>query len=173
VVVALVVTPRLPLAYEMFPGTPLTRHLARDGRDDPAPLRQSERIWVMDRGIPPRKSSPSCAPPIRRCVTRGHAQGRLTKLEATLAERHGASAAAIAREVAAPDGEVYVLAHSGGARQGAGHAQAQAEGLLETPGRLAAAGPAADLLLKNSSGPGSAGRVATGWFMPKSRLKAS
>ena len=56
VIVALVVTPEgLPLAYEMFPGNTADKTTLRDML---ALIQkrygQAERIWVMDRGIPPK-----------------------------------------------------------------------------------------------------------------------
>jgi len=68
---ALVVTPEgLPLAYEMFPGNTADKTTLR-GMLETIQRRfgKAERIWIMDRGIPPRRFSPSCAPLTRRCGT--------------------------------------------------------------------------------------------------------
>ena len=70
-VIALVVTPEgLPLAYEVLPGntadnTTLRGFLERIERQ----YGKARRIWLMDRGVPPRRCSPRCARPTRRCIT--------------------------------------------------------------------------------------------------------
>jgi transposase len=116
VIVALVVTPEgLPLAYEMLPGntadkTTLRQMLATIQRR----YGQAERIWVMDRGIPTeavltelRQSDPR----VRYLV--GTPKGRLTKLEAALAERPWQQVRPSLRVKLLPqDGELYVLAES-------------------------------------------------------------
>jgi hypothetical protein len=117
VVVALVVTPEgLPLAYEMLPGhtadkTTLRAMIAlvqqRHGK--------AERIWVMDRGIPTEAvlaELRASDPRVQYLV--GTPKGRLTKLEAALAERPWQAVRPALRVKLLPqDGEVYVLAHSG------------------------------------------------------------
>ena len=63
VIVALVVTPEgLPLAYQMFPGHTADKTTLRDRRAlIPKRHGQAQRIWVMDRGIPPRPGSRNSA----------------------------------------------------------------------------------------------------------------
>ena len=69
-VIALVITPEgFPLAYEVLAGNTADHTTLR------AFLQKIEeqygkagRIWIMDRGIPPRKSLPRCAPAIRRFI---------------------------------------------------------------------------------------------------------
>lgn len=116
VVVALVVTPEgLPLAYEMLPGNTadkttlramLERIQQRHGK--------AERIWVMDRGIPTAAvlaELRASEPRVKYLV--GTPKGRLTKLEAALAEREWQQVRPSLRVKLLPqDGELYVLAHS-------------------------------------------------------------
>ncbi|MGH8528327.1 MAG: IS1634 family transposase [Nevskiales bacterium] len=116
VIVALVVTPEgLPLAYEMLPGntadkTTLRAMLATIQRR----YGKAERIWVMDRGIPTeavlaelRHSDPR----VQYLV--GTPKGRLTQLEAALAERPWQSVRPSLRVKLLPQaGELYVLADS-------------------------------------------------------------
>lgn len=116
VIVALVVTPEgLPLAYEMMPGntadkTTLRAMLAlvqkRHG--------QAERVWVMDRGIPTEETLAemrASTPPVHYLV--GTPKGRLTKLEADLAERPWVEVKGRLRVKSLPqDGETYVYTES-------------------------------------------------------------
>jgi len=117
VIVALVVTPEgLPLAYEMFPGNTADKTTLRDML---ALIQkrygQAERIWVMDRGIPTeavleelRKSDPKVSYLV------GTPKGRLTKLEAELADKPWQEVRPQLRVKLLPqEGEVYVLAQSG------------------------------------------------------------
>jgi hypothetical protein len=116
VVVALVVTPEgLPLAYEMLPGNTADKTTLR------AMLvliqqryGKAERIWVMDRGIPTEavlEELRASEPRVRYLV--GTPKGRLTKLEAALAEREWQAVRPSLRVKLLPqDGELYVLAHS-------------------------------------------------------------
>ena len=116
VVVALVVTPEgLPLAYEMFPGntadkTTLRGMLATIRRRYGA----AERIWIMDRGIPTEEilaELRAADSGVRYLV--GTPKGRLTKLEAALAERPWREVRPQLRVKLLPrDGELYVLAES-------------------------------------------------------------
>lgn len=116
VIVALVVTPEgLPLAYEMLPGNTADKTTLR------AMLRlirqrygAAERIWVMDRGIPTeavlaelRQSEAQ----VRYLV--GTPKGRLTQLEAALAQRPWQEVHPHLRVKLLPQaGELYVLAES-------------------------------------------------------------
>ena len=116
VIVALVVTPEgLPLAYEMLPGNTADKTTLR------AMLRlirqrygAAERIWVMDRGIP----TEAVLAELRQSDARvrylvGTPKGRLTKLEAALAERPWQEVHPQLRVKLLPQaGELYVLAES-------------------------------------------------------------
>lgn len=116
VVIALVVTPEgLPLAYEMLPGntadkTTLRWMLAKVQ----ARFGQAERIWVMDRGIPTEevlKEMRASAPPVHYLV--GTPKGRLTRLEAELAQRPWVEVKGQLRvKSLASEGEVYVYTES-------------------------------------------------------------
>lgn len=116
VIVALVVTPEgLPLAYEMLPGNTADKTTLRAML---ALIQQrygnAERIWVMDRGIPTEAvlaELRASEPRVRYLV--GTPKGRLTKLEAALAERPWQEVRPALRVKLLPqDGELYVLAHS-------------------------------------------------------------
>jgi hypothetical protein len=117
VVIALVVTPEgLPLAYEMMPGntadsTTLRGMLATIQRR----YGQAERIWVMDRGVPTEEILEELRRgdlPVHYLV--GTPKGRLTRLEAALAERPWQQVRSELRVKLLPSGgELYVLAQSG------------------------------------------------------------
>lgn len=116
VVIALIVTPEgLPLAYEMMPGNTadkttlpgmLERVQQRHGR--------AQRVWVMDRGIPTEAALAQMRasdPPVHYLV--GTPKGRLTTMEAALAERPWVEVRGQLRVKCVPeDGEVYVLTES-------------------------------------------------------------
>ena len=116
VIVALVVTPEgLPLAYEMLPGNTADKTTLR------AMLQliqqrygAAERIWVMDRGIPTEAvlaELRASDPRVQYLV--GTPKGRLTKLEAALAERPWQEVRPQLRVKLLPqEGELYVLAES-------------------------------------------------------------
>ncbi len=117
VIVALVGTPEgLPLAYELFPGNTADKTTLR-GMLKLIQKRygQTERIWVMDRGLPTeavlaelRQSEAK----VRYLV--GAPKGRLTKLERQLAEKPWQEVRPHLRVKLLPQaGEVYVLAESG------------------------------------------------------------
>jgi hypothetical protein len=117
VVVALIVTPDgLPLAYEMMPGntvdnSTLEEMLATITRR----YGEADRIWVMDRGIPTEEVLAQLRArktPVRYLV--GTPKGRLTRMEAALAERPWQEVRSELRVKLLPqDGELYVLAESG------------------------------------------------------------
>ena len=121
VIVALVVTPDgLPLAYEMLPGNTADKTTLRDMLQlIQKRYGQAERIWVMDRGIPTeavleelRKGDPKVSYLV------GTPKGRLTKLEAQLAQRPWQEVRPQLRVKLLPqEGEVYVLAESGARTQ--------------------------------------------------------
>jgi hypothetical protein len=116
VVIALIVTPEgLPLAYEMMPGN------TADKTTLPAMLDlvqqrhgQAQRVWVMDRGIPTEAALAQMRasdPPVHYLV--GTPKGRLTAMEAALAERPFVEVRGQLRVKCVPqDGEVYVLTES-------------------------------------------------------------
>jgi transposase len=112
VVVALVVTPEgLPLAYEMFQGNTADKTTLR-GMIETIVRRfgQAERIWVMDRGIPTEEvlgelRQAGDAAQVRYLV--GKPKGRLTRLEAELADKPWRQVRAQLRVKLLPrDGEV-------------------------------------------------------------------
>jgi len=117
VIVALVVTPEgLPLAYEMFPGNTADKTTLRDMLQlIQKRYGQAERIWVMDRGIP----TEAVLAELRQSEAKvsylvGTPKGRLTKLEAELAEKSWQEVRPQLRvKLLSQDGEVYVLAESG------------------------------------------------------------
>jgi transposase len=116
VVVALVVTPEgLPLAYEMLPGNTADKTTLREML---ATIRRrygaAERIWIMDRGIPTEtvlEELRANEPQVRYLV--GTPKGRLTRLEAALAEQPWREVRPQLRVKLLPRaGELYVLAAS-------------------------------------------------------------
>jgi len=168
VVVALVVTPEgLPLAYEMFPGNTADKPTLR-GMVETIQRRfgKAERIWVMDRGIPTEEvltELRAADPKVRYLV--GTPKGRLTKLEATLAELPWSEVRPQLRVKLLPqDGEVYVLAHSG-AREGKerGMRKRKLKAYWKRLADLQRQAPPRDLLLKKlGAAQDRAGRLATG-----------
>jgi transposase len=116
VIVALVVTPEgLPLAYEMMPGNTADKTTLHDMLQL---IQQrhgaADRIWVMDRGIP----TEAVLSELRASDSRVHylvgtPKGRLTKLEAALADRSWQEVRPHLRVKLLPqEGELYVLAES-------------------------------------------------------------
>jgi hypothetical protein len=168
VIVALVVTPEgLPLAYEMLPGNTADKTTLRamleliQRRYGPA-----ARIWVMDRGIPTEAvlaELRASEPRVQYLV--GTPKGRLTKLEAALAERPWQEVRPALRVKLLPqDGELYVLADSR-ARAGKerGMRQRRLKGYWQRLGELAAQELSRDeLLQKLGAARDRAGRVAAG-----------
>jgi len=117
VLVALVVTPEgLPLAYEMLPGNTADKTTLR-GMLQLIQRRYgtARRIWVMDRGIPTEAVLTELRAsdvPVYYLV--GTPKGRLTRLEAQLAERPWQEVRPQLRVKLLPrQGELYVLAQSG------------------------------------------------------------
>ena len=117
VLVALVVTPEgLPLAYEMLPGNTADKTTLR-GTLQLIQRRYgtARRIWVMDRGIPTEAVLTELRAsdmPVYYLV--GTPKGRLTRLEAQLAERPWQEVRPQLRVKLLPrQGELYVLAQSG------------------------------------------------------------
>jgi transposase len=116
VVIALVVTPEgLPLAYEVMAGntsdkTTLKDFLAKIENQ----YGKAERIWVMDRGIPTEEvleQMRASTPPVHYLV--GTPKGRLSKLEADLAQRPWQEVREdIEVKLLPQEGELYVFAQS-------------------------------------------------------------
>lgn len=168
VVVALVVTPEgLPLAYEMLPGNTADKTTLRDLL---ATIQrrygQAEHIWVMDRGIPTEKvlaELRAADPQVRYLV--GTPKGRLTKLEAALAERPWSEVRPQLRVKLLPqDGELYVLAESA-ARSGKerGMRRRLLKAYWKRLGELQKQQPDRDTLLKKlGAAQHAAGRVVNG-----------
>jgi len=116
VVIALIVTPEgLPLTYEVLAGntadcTTLTDFLARIERL----YGQSERVWVMDRGVPTEQALAAMrasSAPVRYLV--GTPKGRLTKLEKEFLDRPWTTVReALQVKLLKQPEELYVLARS-------------------------------------------------------------
>jgi transposase len=116
VVIALIVTPEgLPLTYEVLAGntadcTTLTDFLARIERL----YGRSDRIWVMDRGIPTEEALEAMresTTPVQYLV--GTPKGRLTRLEKDfLGKRWTAVRASVDVKLLNQSEELYVLARS-------------------------------------------------------------
>jgi len=116
VVIALIVTPEgFPLGYEVLPGNTVdnqTLDLALTAIEKQ--YGKARRVWVMDRGIPTeevlahmRQSDPSVSYLV------GTPKGRLSKLEAQLAERSWQQVReGITVKLLPQQGECYVLAQS-------------------------------------------------------------
>ena len=116
VVIALIVTPQgFPLAYEVMPGNTsepttlggfLEKIEARYGR--------SQRVWIMDRGIPTEATLASMRasdPPVHYLV--GTPKGRLTRLEkAFVGQPWREVRESVEVKLLAEDGELYILAQS-------------------------------------------------------------
>jgi transposase len=117
VVIALVVTPEgFPLAYEVMAGNTSDKTTLRGFLERiETQYGKAERIWVMDRGIPTEEvlaEMRARVPPVRYLV--GTPKGRLSKLEAQLAERPWQE---VRQDIEVkllpqPEGELYVFAQS-------------------------------------------------------------
>ena len=116
VVIALIVTPEgFPLAYEVLPGNTADKTTLADFLERiEEQYGRSERVWVMDRGIPTEdtlaqmRESPT---PIHYLV--GTPRGRLTKLEKDfLAQPWAQARASVQVKLLEQDDEVYILAKS-------------------------------------------------------------
>ena len=116
VVIALIVTPQgFPLAYEVMPGnTSDNTTLADFLHKIEAQYGRSDRVWIMDRGIPTeatlaamRASEPS----VHYLV--GTPKGRLSRMEkAFVGQPWQAVRDAVDVKLVAQDGELYILAQS-------------------------------------------------------------
>ena len=116
VVIALVVTPEgFPLAYEVMPGnTGDKTTLAGFLEKIEAQYGRSERVWIMDRGIPTEEALAamrSGKAPVRYLV--GTPKGRLTKLERAFLEKPWRRVReSVDVKLLTRDGELYILARS-------------------------------------------------------------
>jgi transposase len=116
VVIALIVTPEgLPLAYEVMPGntsdkTTLEGFLQKIE----AQYGKSERVWVMDRGIPTEatlRQMRHSDPPV--CYLVGTPKGRLTALEKSFLDKPWQNARESVQVKLLPqEDELYILAKS-------------------------------------------------------------
>ena len=116
VVIALVITPEgFPLAYEVMPGNTADKSTLRGFLQRiEEQYGKAQRIWVMDRGIPTEEvlaEMRQSDPPVHYLV--GTPKGRLTKLEAALAERPWEGVReGVEVKLLPQDGELYVFARS-------------------------------------------------------------
>ena len=119
VVIALIVTPEgLPLAYEVMAGTTSDKTTLKDFlKKIEAQYGQSERTWVMDRGIPTEETLAlmrSAEPRVRYLV--GTPRGRLSRLEKSfLALPWEQAREAVDVKLLDQDGECYILGRESGA----------------------------------------------------------
>ncbi len=118
VVIALIVTPEgFPLAYEVMPGNTAdqTTLAAFLGKIEDQ-YGRSERIWIMDRGIPTEETLASMRrgeAPVRYLV--GTPKGRLTRLEKEFLDLPWQEVRqSMNVKLLVEDGELYVLVHSQG-----------------------------------------------------------
>ncbi len=116
VVIALVVTPEgFPLGYEVLAGNTLDHQtLAGALASIEKQCGKARRVWVMDRGIPTEETLTQMRqsdPPVSYLV--GTPKGRLSKLEAALAQRPWHEVReGITVKLLPQDGECYVFAQS-------------------------------------------------------------
>ena len=116
VVIALIVTPDgFPLAYEVMPGntsdnTTLAGFLEKIENQ----YGRSDRVWIMDRGIPTEATLATMREgdaPVHYLV--GTPKGRLTKLEKSfLSQPWQAVRPCVEVKLLAEEGELYILVHS-------------------------------------------------------------
>ena len=117
-VIALIVTPEgFPLAYEVMPGnTADDTTLAAFLKKIEDQYGRSDRIWIMDRGIPTEETLASMREgdaPVRYLV--GTPKGRLTRLEKAFLDLPWQEARqSVNVKLLVEDGELYVLVHSEG-----------------------------------------------------------
>lgn len=118
VVIALIVTPEgFPLAYEVMPGNTSDKTTLADFLQRiEAQYGKSERIWVMDRGIPTEETLEKMRradPPVYYLV--GTPRGRLSKLEKTFVNQPWVAAREnVEVKLLEKDDELYILAKSAG-----------------------------------------------------------
>ncbi len=118
VVIALIVTPQgFPLAYEVMPGnTSDDTTLAAFLKKIEDQYGRSERVWIMDRGIPTEETLAAMREgeaPVRYLV--GTPKGRLTRLEKVfLGLPRQEVRQSVTVKLLVEDGELYVLVRSEG-----------------------------------------------------------
>ena len=116
VVIALIVTPDgFPLGYEVLPGNTLDKLTLRAALEAiEKQYGKARRVWVMDRGIPTEETlrqMRASDPPVSYLV--GTPKGRLSKLEAQLAERPWQEVReGVTVKLLPQEGECYVFAQS-------------------------------------------------------------
>ena len=116
VVIALIVTPDgFPLAYEVMPGNTTDQTtLAGFLEQIEQQYGRSQRVWIMDRGIPTEATLAAMRAgdaPVRYLV--GTPKGRLTRLEqAFLAQPWQAVRPSVTVKILAEEGELYILVRS-------------------------------------------------------------
>ena len=116
VVIALIVTPDgFPLAYEVMPGNTTDQTtLAGFLEQIEQQYGRSDRVWIMDRGIPTEATLTAMRAgdaPVRYLV--GTPKGRLTRLEqAFLAQPWQAVRPSVTVKLLAEEGELYILVRS-------------------------------------------------------------
>ena len=116
VVIALIVTPDgFPLAYEVMPGNTTDQTtLAGFLKQIEQQYGRSQRVWIMDRGIPTEATLTAMRAgdaPVRYLV--GTPKGRLTRLEqAFLAQPWQAVRPSVTVKLLAEEGELYILVRS-------------------------------------------------------------
>ena len=143
-VVALVVTPeRFPLAYEVMPGnTSDNTTLAQFVAKIESQYGRSERVWIMDRGIPTEETLAAMRggqTPVHYLV--GTSKGRLTRLEQSFVGLPWRASTRVGRgEAAGPGrGAVHPGPEPGAHLQGARHAPAPTEEAVAAPARATGA----------------------------------
>jgi hypothetical protein len=118
VVIALIVTPQgFPLAYEVLAGNTSDKATLSDFlKKIEAQYGKSNRVWVMDRGIPTEETLAemrAADPPVQYLV--GTPKGRLTQLEKPFLERPWERVQdSVEVKLLEREGELYVLARSTG-----------------------------------------------------------
>ena len=116
VVIALVVTPQgFPLAYEVMPGNTSDKTTLSDFREKiEAQYGRSDRVWIMDRGIPTEATLGAMREreqPVHYLV--GTPKGRLTRYERRfLAKPWRQVRESVDVKLLEDDGELYILARS-------------------------------------------------------------
>ena len=116
VVIALVVTPQgFPLAYEVMPGNTSDKTTLKDFLERiEAQYGRSDRVWVMDRGIPTEETLEqmrTAQPPVHYLV--GTPKGRLSKFERKFLKLPWqAVRPSVDVKLLAHDKELYILARS-------------------------------------------------------------
>ena len=115
-VIALVVTPQgFPLAYEVMPGNTSDKTTLKDFLERiEAQYGRSDRVWVMDRGIPTEETLEqmrTAQPPVHYLV--GTPKGRLSKFERQFLKLPWqAVRPSVDVKLLAHDKELYILARS-------------------------------------------------------------